>query len=61
MEDYHKIWKQEALGDLFCLKMSFQKNTQILEAWKPTEDMKFWLFFTSSSTYELNINIVLGT
>ena len=35
----------------------FQKNIQILEAWKPTKDMKFRLnfFFTCLSTCELNI------
>ena len=57
--------KNGALGNYFCLKMIsklapqyiFQKNIQILEAWKPTEDMKFRLdfFCTCHSTYELNI------
>ena len=65
MEDYCKIQKQEALGNYFCLKMIYklalqqilQENMNILEAWKPTEDMKFGLdiFFTCSSTYELII------
>ena len=51
MEDYCKIQKQEALGNYFCLKMIYklalqqilQENMNILEAWKPTEDMKFGL------------------
>ena len=57
--------KNGALGNYFCLKMIsklapqyiFQKNIQILEAWKPIEDMKFRLdfFCTCHSTYELNI------
>ena len=65
MEDCYKIKKQGPLGTYFCLKMIskiapqkiFQKNIQILEAWKPTGDMKFRLDFfrTCPSTYELNI------
>ena len=51
MEDYCKIQKQEDLGNYFCLKMInklalqqiLQKNMNILEVWKPTEDMKFRL------------------
>ena len=60
-----KIKKLGALGNYSCLKMIsklalqyiFQKNMQILETWKPTEDMKFRLefFCTCHSTYELNI------
>ena len=52
-------------GELFLPENDFQnsstessqKNIQILETWKPTEDMKFRLefFCTSPSTYELNI------
>ena len=62
----YKIQKQEALGNYFCLKMIYklarqqilQKIMNILEAWKPTEDMKFRIdifFFTCPSTYELII------
>ena len=37
--------------------INFHKNVHILEAWKPTEDMKFRLdfFFTCPSTYVLNL------
>ena len=57
--------KQGPLRNYFCLKIiskiapqkNFQKNIQVLEAWKPTEDMKFRLevFCTCPSTYEFNI------
>ena len=42
---------------------SFPKDIQILEAWKPTKDMKFRLgfFCTCCSTYDFNIKIVMGT
>ena len=65
MEDYQKTKKQGALRNYFFLKMIsklasqkiFQKNIQILEAWKPNKDIKFRLefFWTCPSTYELNI------
>ena len=39
-----------------CYSVTFPKKTiQILDAQKPTKDMKFKLFFTCSSTYELSI------
>ena len=40
-----------------CSTVNFPKIIQILQAWKPTKDMKFrlGLFFTCSSIYEVNI------
>ena len=40
-----------------CSTVNFPKSIQILEAWKPTRDMKFGLecFLTCPSTYELDI------
>ena len=44
--------------------VNFPKNIQILEAWKPTEDMKFRLEFFFHVTFciwtQYNIKIVLG-
>ena len=55
---YYKIKNQETLRDYFCLKMIsklapqqiFPKNIKILEAWKPTEEMKFRLELIFSFT-----------
>ena len=54
--------KKEGFRELFllfktCSAVNFPKNMQILEAWKPTKDMKFRLEFFSHvpSTYELII------
>ena len=63
MVDYHKIQKQEILGNFFCLKMisklapqKFCQKNLDFGVWKPNKDMKLGLkfFFTCPSTYELN-------
>ena len=41
-----------------CSALNFPKHIQILEAWKPTEDMKFrhdFFFTCPSSTCEVNL------
>ena len=63
MEDDHKIQKK-GFRELFLPKNDLKtwsaviipKNMQILEVWKPNEDIKFGLefFCTCPSTYELN-------
>ena len=64
MKDCQKIKKKEDLRNYFCLKIIskvapqnlFLKIIQILEAWKPTKDIKFRLefFCTCPSTYALH-------
>ena len=58
-----KSKNQGALGSYFYLRMIaelapqkfFQKNIQILEAWKPTRDMKFRLEFFSYALPHMNL------
>ena len=41
--------------------VTFSKNIYILEAWKPTEDMKFRLYITFYICTQYDIKILLGT